>query len=107
MGVWVLVVRDCCGTLYSANSRQNVFDLTLCACYSLGDIQGWCGMAQVKLLIKEDKYAGKYVALKDFDDQTVIADGDIPQIVYDQAVAKGYDCPVVMFVPVKDMVHIY
>jgi hypothetical protein len=58
-------------------------------------------------LIKERKYNGRYVALKDFDDHVVIADGTDPKEVYELAVKKGCPDPVLLYVPVKDMVQIY
>lgn len=59
------------------------------------------------MLIKDDKYAGKYVALKDFNDSTVISDGATPQEAYQKAIQKGHKHPVLIFVPQKDMVQIY
>ncbi|MFA6217702.1 MAG: DUF5678 domain-containing protein [Candidatus Omnitrophota bacterium] len=62
-------------------------------------------MAQ--LLLKETKYEGRYVAIKDFDGTVVIADGKNPDEVYRKALKKGVCNPVVFYVPVKGMVHIY
>jgi hypothetical protein len=59
------------------------------------------------ILVKEEKYSGKYVALKNFIDQTVIVDGKTPREVLDRAISKGYMNPVILFVPIKDMVQIY
>ncbi|MFZ5799912.1 MAG: DUF5678 domain-containing protein [Candidatus Omnitrophota bacterium] len=58
-------------------------------------------------LIKERKYNGRYVAIKDFNDYTVIADGKDPQEVFEKAARGGYKDPVILFVPLKDMVQIY
>ena len=58
-------------------------------------------------LIKDTRYTGRYVAIKDFNDNTVISDGKEPQEAYKKAVEKGYNNPVVLFVPLKDMVQIY
>jgi hypothetical protein len=58
-------------------------------------------------LIKDEKYNGKYVALKDFADQTVVADGKNPGEAFENATKKGYQNPVILFVPSKDMVQIY
>lgn len=58
-------------------------------------------------LITEGEYSGRYVAIKDFKDGTVISDGEDPQEAYEKAVKKGYTEPVVLFVPYKDMVQIY
>lgn len=64
-----------------------------------------CDVEQV--LIKENKYNGSYVAIKDFGDSAVIADGKDPKEVYDKAVKQGYSNPVILFIPTKDMVQIY
>ncbi|MBM3249081.1 MAG: hypothetical protein FJZ10_06675 [Candidatus Omnitrophica bacterium] len=58
-------------------------------------------------LIKDRKYNGRYVAIKDFNDNTVIADGKDPQETYEKALKNGYKDPVILFVPFKDMVQIY
>ena len=58
-------------------------------------------------LIKDERYSGRFVALKSFDDKTVIADGKDPREVLEKSVKKGYKNPVILFVPVKDMVQIY
>jgi hypothetical protein len=60
-----------------------------------------------QVLIKENKYNGRYVVIKDFGDSTVIADGKDPKEVYDKAVKQGYSNPVIFFIPAKDMVQIY
>lgn len=61
----------------------------------------------VQTLIKDSGYEGRYVALKSFEDYTVINDGTTPQEVYDKVVEKGYTRPVLIVVPFKDMVQIY
>jgi hypothetical protein len=58
-------------------------------------------------LITERKYNGRYVAIRDFKDNTVISDGETPQEVYEKAIEKGFSDPVILFVPLKDMVQIY
>lgn len=58
-------------------------------------------------LITEKKYSGRYVAIRDFKDGTVISDGKDPQEAYEKAIAKGFKDPVILFVPYKDMVQIY
>ncbi|MDO8603523.1 MAG: DUF5678 domain-containing protein [Candidatus Omnitrophota bacterium] len=60
-----------------------------------------------QVLVKENKYNGRYVVVKDFDDSTVIADGKDPKEAYDKAVKQGYPNPVIFFIPAKDMVQIY
>ncbi len=58
-------------------------------------------------LIKDKKYSGQYVALKDFKDNTVICKGAQPQQAYQKAVKKGYNDPVIIYVPAKNIVQIY
>ena len=58
-------------------------------------------------LVKEKKYSGQYVALKDFKDSTVIGSGSQPQEAYEKAAKKGYKDPVIVYVPPKDVVQIY
>ena len=60
-----------------------------------------------QVLIKENKYNGRYVAIKDFGDSTVIADGNDPKEAYDKAIKQGYPNPVIVFIPAKDTVQIY
>jgi hypothetical protein len=64
-------------------------------------------MRMVQTLIKDSGYEGRYVALKSFDDSTVISSGTTPQEAYEKAVEKGFARPVLAFVPLKDMVQIY
>jgi len=59
------------------------------------------------VLISDRKYNGRYVAIKDFNETTVISDGDNPQEAYEKAIKKGFNDPVILFVPLKDMVQIY
>ncbi len=61
----------------------------------------------IKTLINSSDYNGKYVAMKDFNDHTVVADGINPQEAYEKAAKKGLKNPVITFVPLKGMVQIY
>ena len=61
----------------------------------------------IQTLIKDTRYNGKYVAIKDFSDSTVISEGTTPQEAYDKAFQKGFTHPVITFIPIKDMVQIY
>jgi len=60
-----------------------------------------------QVLIKEKKYNGQYVAIRELDDATVIAAGENPQNIYDEAVKKGCPEPIIIYVPAKDLVQIY
>jgi len=59
------------------------------------------------ILVKEEKYHGRYVALKDFNDSTIISDGKDPKEAFENAVKKGVLEPVILYIPVKGMVQIY
>jgi hypothetical protein len=61
----------------------------------------------IQVLIKNNDLAGKYVALKSFEDATVIGSGDSPKEAYDEAQREGHKEPVITYIPVKDMVQIY
>jgi len=60
-----------------------------------------------EVLIKDEKLGGRFVAIKDFDDKTLIVDGKTPTEALDSAMRKGYKNPVILFVPLRDMVQIY
>lgn len=60
-----------------------------------------------QVLIKEKKYYGQYVAIRDLNEPIVITYGKDPRRVYEEAIKKGYLDPVILFVPTKDMVQIY
>ncbi len=58
-------------------------------------------------LLKDEKFEGRFVAIKDFDDAVVIADGKNPDEAYNKALKKGVCNPVVFYVPLKGMLHIH
>lgn len=60
-----------------------------------------------KLLVTTEQFNGRYVAMKSFDDNTIVGVGDDPEKALKDAESKGYKNPVLMFVPEKDTVHIY
>lgn len=59
------------------------------------------------LLNHSEKYDGKYVAKRSFQDKDVLCSGDNPKDVVEAANEKGVVDPVVFYVPKKGMVHIY
>jgi hypothetical protein len=61
----------------------------------------------VKVLLKDAKYEGRYVAVRDFDETVVISDGSNFSEAYNKAVKKGVRNPVVFYVPVSGRVYIY
>lgn len=58
-------------------------------------------------LVKETKYAGQYVALKSFKDNTVVGHGKTAQAALNRARKEGCQTPVIVYVPPKDTVLIY
>lgn len=61
----------------------------------------------IQTLLNGTQYNGKYVAMKNFDDHTVVGDGDTPQEAHEKAVKNGCVDPVMTFIPTKGMVQIY
>ena len=64
-------------------------------------------MVVVNVLIKEEKYIGKYVALKDFNDNRVCGSGNTPDEAYKQAEKNGCLDPVIIFASSKDLTQVY
>ena len=60
-----------------------------------------------QILAKGKKYSGKYVALRNFTNPTVVGSGETPQKARNEALRKGIKRPVIAFVPGKTMVQIY
>lgn len=58
-------------------------------------------------LVKNTHYNGKYVALKGFDDHTIVGSGTTPAEAHERALRNGCENPVITFVPTKDLVQIY
>jgi len=52
-----------------------------------------------QVLVTGKKYEGKYVALRSFGDNTIVAYGRKPDRVVKQATKKGAVEPVLVFVP--------
>ncbi len=63
--------------------------------------------AKNQLLIRNKKFEGKYVALRSFTDNTVIAYGKDPSEVLAKAHSKGSEAPVVIFIPKEKTTYIY
>ena len=60
-----------------------------------------------KILVTTNEYNGLYVAVKSFDDNTVVGVGDTPEQALQDAERKGYKEPVIIYIPEEDVVHIY
>lgn len=62
---------------------------------------------QEQVLITEEGYAGKYVALRSLVDRSVVAFGDDPKTVMEKARQKGCSEPVIFFVPQRGISLVY
>ncbi len=62
---------------------------------------------QEQVLMSEEGYEGKYVALRSLVDRTVFASGDSPEIVMEQAHRKGCSEPVIFYVPEHSISLVY
>jgi hypothetical protein len=60
-----------------------------------------------QVLITEEGYEGKYVALRSFVDRTVVASGDNPETVMEQAHQKGCREAVLFYVPEHNISLVY
>ncbi|MCR4292314.1 MAG: DUF5678 domain-containing protein [Candidatus Kuenenia sp.] len=60
-----------------------------------------------KILVNTDEFNGRYVAVKSFDDNTIVGVGDNPEIALKEAETKGFKDPVLVYVPEENIVHIY
>ena len=59
------------------------------------------------VLFKDNKYRGKYVAVKSMSKPKVISSGTNPKTVHDKAVKEGVEKPLLIFVPKKNIANIY
>lgn len=60
-----------------------------------------------QVLITDEGYEGKYVALRSLLDRTVVASGNDPKAVMKQARQKGCSEPVIFFVPEHNISLVY
>jgi len=60
-----------------------------------------------KILVNTEDFSGRYVAMKNFDDNTIVGVGDDPEKALMDATSKGHENAVIFYVPEKDTVHIY
>jgi len=58
-------------------------------------------------LVQTNEYDGRYVALRSFEDHTVVGVGDDPETALEDARANGVDEPVLLYVEEKGSVQIY
>ena len=62
---------------------------------------------QCQTLVSNKRYRGKYVALRSFQENKVVASGKEPVKVLERANKKGVSSPVIVFVPLNHMTHVY
>lgn len=55
----------------------------------------------------KDDYAGKYVAMPSFNDRTIVASGDSPLKAIELAKKKGYNNPIIDYIPAHKIVWSY
>lgn len=60
-----------------------------------------------KILVNSDEYDGKYVALTSVNDNTIVGSGNTPEEALNEARKKGIQSPFLLYVPDKNIVHIY
>ncbi|HYA91593.1 MAG TPA: DUF5678 domain-containing protein [Thermodesulfobacteriota bacterium] len=60
-----------------------------------------------KILVTTDEFNGRYVAMKSVDDNTIVGVGDNPEKALREAEGKGFENPILLYIPEKDLVHIY
>jgi hypothetical protein len=60
-----------------------------------------------QILITEEGYEGKYVAMRSMSDRTIIASGSNPDAVMKQANKQGVTDPVIFFVPNHDITLVF
>jgi hypothetical protein len=60
-----------------------------------------------KILVTTDEFNGRYVAMKSFEDNAIVGVGDDPEKALKEAEAKGFKNPVLLYIPERDLVHIY
>lgn len=59
------------------------------------------------VLVADEKYRGKYVAMQSFNNRNVVAAGIEPSEVLNAAHKKGFISPVIVFVPEKNITCVY
>lgn len=60
-----------------------------------------------KILVNSDKYDSQYIAIISTEDNTVVGSGNTPGEALKEAKKKGVESPFILYVPDKDIAHIY
>lgn len=63
---------------------------------------------KTNVLVKDsEKFGGKFVATRSFENKKVLSHGTDPAKVFNEAKEKGVKDPVVFYVPQKNITQIY
>jgi len=54
-----------------------------------------------RILVTTDKFNGRYVAMKSFDDNTIVGVGEDPEKALKDAETKGFKNPVLLYMMVS------
>jgi len=60
-----------------------------------------------RILVTTDEFNGRYVAMKSVHDNTIVGVGEDPEKALRDAEEKGFKDPILLYIPEKDLVHIY
>lgn len=60
-----------------------------------------------KILVNSNKYDGQYVAIISAEDNTIVGSGNTPEEALNEANKKGIQNPFLVYIPDKDVIHIY
>ena len=60
-----------------------------------------------RVIDKDDRYSGKYVALKSPQDDTIVGAGDTIAEALNEARQKGESEAIIFYIPPKGSTHIY
>ena len=60
-----------------------------------------------KILLQDEKYAGLYVALKSAEDSTVVGSAKDPEDALREAEKKGFQSPILFYVPKRNSIFIH
>ncbi len=60
-----------------------------------------------KVLVGSNKYNGQYVAIESVENNTIVGSGNTPEEALNAAKKKGHQHPFLLYVPDKDVIHIY
>ena len=60
-----------------------------------------------KMIVKNKKYVGKYVAMVSFNNKNVVASGKDPIRVKERADKKGFSSSVLIYVPDKNVYNVF